>query len=1193
MEKVKRKIYAVCGNNFKDVNLLALTQINPFDFTTQNIIIVPDRSSLVMEKLVFDTLAITSTMNINVMGISRFAKNIFKELQKNYNILSKRESVLLTRCALKNLQGKLQSFNNDFNLGLCEEVYENIAQLKSNEISSEQLSNATNLLISSSSARVSDLKIIMEEYNSLLGDKLDGNKMLELLEQYIQNSNLNFDKVNIFFLNYDALTQQGYSLLKVLARTNAKVYVGAIVPDGDKLQKNKFIFEHDILDKLKDLANQENFEINILRAGCTLNPQSKHINYNLYSLTPTVFQPIQSQLKQNYLRIKECFSREEEIEDIAQKINFLIKTNKCKYKNIAVACSNLEADSLLIEKVFNDYDFSYFVDSSEYLNNTQTIKFLLCVLEMFENNFAQQSIEQFLTSLILGLQNQHISVVLDVINTFNVYGTKFFNIVDYFNQYLKIKETNKLFNLDIFNEIYQKEEIIKNLTNITNNISKLYHIFQNCNDVKSYCDFVKKVIDIFNLFEQNQLIVNSFDNQHEIKLQKIYEQIPDKLLEIFETINNVLPNETIKYEEFLDLFSTIVDEIKISTVPISSNAIFIGDATDSFFENCQYLFVCGANEGSLPRFLNDNGILSDDILNEIKCVASISPTIKMINRRNRFKTLNLLQNAEKGLFVSYSLADGEGKKLLPSSFVVSLKKMFNVQIENSLIDNVLSFEKSKNIKKDKNNLENNLKLCSNNSVSNISKNILKNNGNKEISETSGDFTSNISNSFFDDKTIQKFAIFLGNKNRAKHEFLKTTFQQNYQEAVLYNSLFYAIDKDIKNFDYFNNYNLTCNKENLFFTNKKITVSQIETYLSCPFRNYANYGLKIKEIENFELAPKDIGIILHKITKIFLTPENNYIENINLFLKKNNINLDKNLNTEKEKILDIKINEIVDFILKKISETTEFYKLKIPENKSVVMLLKNEIVRLLKFLYYSQSISLFKPTYLEEYFGSINFPAYEFDIDNKTFKLVGIFDRVDIYKNMFIVIDYKSGGSANGGYSEIFYGNKIQIFIYLKVLSKILGKKPCGAFYFPIKNQYDDKSVKNYMLKGKMIKDNSFIHAMDTSLNFDNPNSKIFGVKVSTAKKNIEKNEIVYNASSTAVDDYVLNNCMNYSFKLLEEVLLEILQGNIIPNPIKDVCDYCSFKGFCGFNKNIVPREFIYENSEIKKEIFENDKINFE
>ena len=127
----------------------------------------------------------------------------------------------------------------------------------------------------------------------------------------------------------------------------------------------------------------------------------------------------------------------------------------------------------------------------------------------------------------------------------------------------------------------------------------------------------------------------------------------------------------------------------------------------------------------------------------------------------------------------------------------------------------------------------------------------------------------------------------------------------------------------------------------------------------------------------------------------------------------------------------------------------------------------------------------------------------------------------------------------------------------------------------------------------MIKDNSFIHAMDTSLNFDNPNSKIFGVKVSTAKKNIEKNEIVYNASSTAVDDYVLNNCMNYSFKLLEEVLLEILQGNIIPNPIKDVCDYCSFKGFCGFNKNIVPREFIYENSEIKKEIFENDKIDFE
>ncbi|MDD4408750.1 MAG: hypothetical protein PHC47_02765, partial [Clostridia bacterium] len=94
------KIDVVVGNNFKDVNQTAIKMIDVKNFKFQNYIIVPDRFSLLMEKLIFQTLKITSTLNISVMGISRFAAIVFEKLDISYDIVSKQESLLILRTAM-------------------------------------------------------------------------------------------------------------------------------------------------------------------------------------------------------------------------------------------------------------------------------------------------------------------------------------------------------------------------------------------------------------------------------------------------------------------------------------------------------------------------------------------------------------------------------------------------------------------------------------------------------------------------------------------------------------------------------------------------------------------------------------------------------------------------------------------------------------------------------------------------------------------------------------------------------------------------------------------------------------------------------------------------------------------------------------------------------------------------------------
>ena len=48
-------------------------------FEEDQTIIVPDRYSLITEKLVFEKLGISSTLNIKVMGINRFASLILQK----------------------------------------------------------------------------------------------------------------------------------------------------------------------------------------------------------------------------------------------------------------------------------------------------------------------------------------------------------------------------------------------------------------------------------------------------------------------------------------------------------------------------------------------------------------------------------------------------------------------------------------------------------------------------------------------------------------------------------------------------------------------------------------------------------------------------------------------------------------------------------------------------------------------------------------------------------------------------------------------------------------------------------------------------------------------------------------------------------------------------------------------------------
>ena len=78
---------------------------------------------------------------------------------------------------------------------------------------------------------------------------------------------------------------------------------------------------------------------------------------------------------------------------------------------------------------------------------------------------------------------------------------------------------------------------------------------------------------------------------------------------------------------------------------------------------------------ALPITNLDNGILSDDeLLSNIK---EIEPTIRMINRRNRFRLFSLLPLGQNQLNIFFQSRSDDGKKIEIPSYIASLNSIFS------------------------------------------------------------------------------------------------------------------------------------------------------------------------------------------------------------------------------------------------------------------------------------------------------------------------------------------------------------------------------------------------------------------------------------------------------------------------------------------------------------------------------------
>lgn len=1033
-----------------------------YDEFDRHIILVPDRDTMQIESMLFDVLDIESTFKCEVLSFNRL---VYKSLGLQ-DTLDRQGGIVLINKICSDNKDKLKFFGKAKNkIGFATNIYETIMQIKSSNIAYDELEiKGQDSFLND---KMSDIAFIYKEYEKYLENGLtDGFTKLNIFLNNIDN--LDFTNTAFYIVDFDSMTKQNLQIIERLVA--GKNYVSCGVSYG--LGKtNEHIYIDEMYYSLKDIFNRF--------GGCQeiyvpnkLNPTFSHIIDNCFAYTHN-----KKKLDEHNIELFVADGQENEIEQIAHDINALLMKGY-RFKDIAIAVSDFESYYKL-NNIFDRYNYSYYLDESIKLSSTELSRFIISILQGVYFGFTFHDWQRVLFNRFFSLDKDKKEQLIKFINKYRPIGYKWLDGGEELEDSIKDEIKNKLIPI----------------------ISKL----EVCKSAYDFVGAVRLIIDNFDIENQIKELINC---AKDLKQNKILLQLYPKLVRLLEQISEIAGTTEYTLQSFCQVLSVGLESSTINLVPLSIDAIYIGQIGKSYFEERKILYMLGVNAGSVPSVMNDCGIISDKEIDKLSYKYKIEPKIEVMNARMRQKLLQLLVLPTEKLVVSYLTVNDLGEELKPSIIINNLKEMFYYE---------------------KNGEEKPLNAI------NYTKEIL-NTGYIE------DYLVNMISSNYDAK------LYLSRNNDDKNGYtalIKKLLLENgevLQEKVQEDEYVKGVDK-------------------LVFKGKRLSISQISDYYSCPYKFFLKRVVKLKNDLPMDFRNFDVGNFLHRVAELFCHSFKN------------------------QKIVEL--NKVKQEILDKVF--LEFKEVEFSENKTIKIALKKESFMLMDKLNDYFENANFKPEIME-----YSFKDYPLLVDGKKYKFDGKIDRVDTLRtdsnDWFLVVDYKTGTYASQiELKNIYYGEKLQLLMYAKAYKELSGNSLIGFGYCSITDKYENEE-KDYKINGFFIEDEDILRLLDSYIVDSDKDSS---AKFYNINKKVYKDKVKYSSCMSVTK---MSNLANYAYELSALAIKQINSGYLQKSPSgnqrMNSCELCDYKCICphefmgGFRK--LPGGNFDEYFEGKKEASDGD-----
>lgn len=798
------------------------------------------------------------------------------------------------------------------------------------------------------------------------------------------------------------------------------------------------------------------------------------------------------------VKIKEAPTRQDEVLWVALDIVKKIMNEGKRFKDFEILIGS-EDYIPIIRNVFDRYGIQYFIDQKELLQKQTKAKYILSALAVLTKNYRNDEVLDFVKNPLFELsleEDENISRQ-DKIFRFENYVLEY--SINY-NKFLQPFDCDEGEKLQVAEEV--RQALVKTLSVLGGN------------EMQPMSDIVAKVRQFVNDIQEpwkehvEVLAGLSKESKH---YKKCAEQVDNKINGILTEIEGVLTGDS-NLEKFDSILRSMLKTLKIALVPTSVDTVIVGD-TSTKFTGQGDLYVLGANSGCLPSE-NAGGVVITAKDEELFSEAGIGvyPTQRDRIRQNLFTLIEILSMTKGNLAITYSLSS-VGGELRPSSIVPQFGEMFVKKVK---------------VKKGEEYVEEKRPLTP-----------------ERIS------FDKLREGMMSPKDI---SVMFATKDSVMHNILTYAESGSASESDMdiYRTAYKFLDSADKDaLDKMGSAPATIEKGK---NTQKTSISRLEQYFKCPFGYFLKYTLGLQKRKEGEMENFDAGTILHAIFEKFFTE-----------LKEGR--------ATRENVEHIVLSAFDEMINDKNNKRILRLYTDKPDARRMIDRMKNEGIRTCKDFYEISLHSKFKTQYLEAEFISedeaqrkygkgakdiVRFDTITLDVDGRTVEIRGKIDRVDSNGENFIILDYKTFKGAGLSATDIYHGEKLQLYIYAKAMKDNTMQNIAGVFYVPVYVGFNKNDDKRYSYEGQ-VTDNEKIR------------NEIFGDTEEGVVSYFKQDTVLpvpKNATSTAntyLSDKDFDARCRYAVDLATECVREIDSGYIYPCPIGDCTNSnCDFKGICPY-----------------------------
>ncbi len=636
--------------------------------TGEVVVLVPDKLSLFMEKFVFEQLNLTSSFDILISTLNRFAKKTLT-IDKSKQI-SKNGSIILIHKILSENGANFKVLKSgNYNYSYAENIYATIMQLKASKITANEMfgfecenKNLQNKIL--------DLALIYSQYEEGKAGLLDSSDQFLMstltLDRDVQNK-------NILFVGFDDFTEIEYSIIEQLIKNN-----NVTIFNYNSTSTNKYIFNSEVYEQLKKIAYtcEQPFTHNNLEIKC--DDFKEFLFKNLYAIKKENFN-----LYQERFKIYSANTLDEEIEFIARDIRTKI-LNGANYDDFGVAVFNLDGKEEKFKEIFAKYQINYYIDNNFTLNKSIFYKFLVDILKY-------------------SIKGSSVTTLIDIINS------PFFCL----DELDKEKLIDRLINFKSSYKSVANFDFGQELSEQKQNLVNFLNIFK-INKASTIENFIKLIKNADNLLNFNQ-IIEEINKKVDLTEQILLTKSRDVVLEVLDEIEKFYPNADM--EIVFDVLTHIVSSVKINNLPLTIDAVKVVEAGDNM-EIFNNLYLANVTKQDAPSLKYDCGIILDNEIDKLNFAHKLSPTIAHLNKLKRLRVFNALTLFENSLTLSFSAPCADcvtdlAKFIKINKKSVKIYSKFNYSVHQILsTDDLIDFASTNKINL-KNELKNNKKCAKN------------------------------------------------------------------------------------------------------------------------------------------------------------------------------------------------------------------------------------------------------------------------------------------------------------------------------------------------------------------------------------------------------------------------------------------------------------------------------------------------